>query len=193
MNNHVKAEIALGLALLLCACFIGWDQYHKALDNARAEVRAEVLKQSQAEKDAALKESAAQHKQETDQLQGALKDAQKSNASMAAYVQQHVSLPQPLQVNTGQPYTVTLHTGDAVIPAADANPLWQNYAEGEQCKLDIRQCKTDLETWQGKYSLKDQESQQWEKAAKGGSWLKRLGSNVLKISIGIGIGYAIHR
>jgi hypothetical protein len=192
MNNHIKAEIALGLALLLCISVIGWDQYHKALDNAVAQARAQVLKDAQSDKDAALKASEDKYKSDTNNLQDALKVAQKTNASMAAYVQQHVALPQPLQVNTGQPYTVTLQTGDAVIPAVDADPLWQNYAAGEQCKLDIRKCQSDLVTWQQKFDLKSQESAQWEKAAKGGSWLKRFGSNAFKIGIGVGIGYAIH-
>jgi hypothetical protein len=192
MNNHIKAEIALGIALLVCVAFISWDQYHKALDNAVAQAKAQVLKDAQADKDAALKASQQKYETDTATLQDALKAAQKTNASMAAYVQQHVTLPQPLQVNTGQPYTVTLQTGDAVIPAIDADPLWQNYAAGEQCKLDIRKCQSDLVTWQQKYDLKTQESAQWEKAAKGGSWLKRFGQNAFKIGIGVGIGYAIH-
>lgn len=88
--------------------------------------------------------------------------------------------------------------GDVIVPKSDVRPFAQNTLDGDKCKADFGSCKSQLVITEqsmaklsDEFKLKTQESERWEKAAKGGSAWKRVGKKILYISVGVGIGYAI--
>lgn len=196
MSNHVKAEIILGLAILICVVFIGWDQYNKAIGNAVAEQTAQIKKEAQRQIDDTL--SARDKKYESDMAQ--MDEKYKMLAKMTPQ-QVVVKAPEYIPALVGKPpiqivgpTTQPAPTGSAIIPPEDVQPIAQAILDGQKCTIDYTKCQGDLKDYQAKYDLKDQESQAWEKAAKGGSWMKRLGKNVLKVGAGVAVGYVLaHR
>lgn len=199
LNNHIKAEIGLGMAIVLCLVFIAWDQYHKSLANAVAEQTAEIKKQAQKQIDDSLSTRDRQYQQDRQDLEAKYEALRKMTPQQIVikapeYVPGLQGKP-PLQI-VG-PETQGVPIGSAIVPPESIQPLAQAILDGQKCGLDLAKCQGDLKDWAGpggKFDLKDQEAKEWEKAAKGGSWLKRLGKNALKIGIGVGIGYAVaHR
>jgi hypothetical protein len=79
------------------------------------------------------------------------------------------------------------------FPAADIKPIAQALLDGNKCSGDLAACSTRNQAWQEKYQVKSDEADQWQKAAKGGSVLKRVGKDILKIGAGVGIGYALSK
>lgn len=192
MRLPTKIEIALGVLLVLALAWIGFDQYRKAVATAVAEERAKMAQQADQKVAAATKARDEEWQKVSDKQLAEIANAKKDIASMIQYANQHTEAPKPI-IHVGNPETVTLHTDDAVIPYQSAPAFFQAYADGQKClTTDLPKVKADLGDWQQRYSLKDQESKEWEKAAKGGSWLKRLGRDALKVSIGIAVGYALH-
>lgn len=189
---RTKIEVAFGALFLLLLAFVVHDQYRKAVDNAVAEARAKVLSDSDKRLTDALNARDEAYKRESQAKDAEIAQAKKSVVQMVAYANQHTDAPKPI-IHVGNPETVTLHTDDAVIPYQSAPAFFDAYAKGQKCTTtDLPKCTSDLKDWETKYDLKTQESAQWENAAKGGSWLKRLGSNAAKVAIGVAIGYAIH-
>jgi hypothetical protein len=193
MTKHLMAEVALGAALLFCLVFIGFDQYHKAVENARAEAKAETLAAAQKDTDAKLAERDKSYQVTlADYEQRYARLAKMTPQQVVQHAPEYVALPKPIII--AGPETQGVQTGSAIVPPEDVQPLATSILDGAKCKVDLTKCTGDLNDWQHKYDLKDQESVQWERAAKGGSWLGRLGKNVFKVGIGVGIGYAIaHR
>jgi hypothetical protein len=193
MSKHVMAEIALGAALLLCALFIGFDQYRKAVDNAKAEAKAEALQEAQKTTDAALQARDQEYKATLADYEARYQRlAKMTPQQIIQKAPEYVTLPKPIVIAGPETQTIPV-TGSAIVPPEDVKPLAQAILDGSKCKVDLLKCQGDLGDWQQKYDLKDQEAKQWEKSAKGGSWLARLGKNTLKIGIGVGIGYMLHR
>lgn len=187
-----RLEIGLTAGFVLCLGFIGYGQYRKAVDNAVAEQTAEILKQSQDKANQALKERDSQYQQDLHTMEEKYKSlAKMTPQQIIQKAPQYVSLPKPIII--AGPETTSVPVGSAIIPPEDVQPIAGLILDGQKCQLDLTKCKGDLGDWQQKYDLKSQESEQWEKAAKGGSWVKRLGKNALKIGIGVGIGYALRR
>jgi hypothetical protein len=85
------------------------------------------------------------------------------------------------------------HAGDALVPSRDIKPIAQALLDGNKCSGDLAACSTRNQAWQEKYQVKSDEADQWQKAAKGGSVLKRVGKDILKIGAGVGIGYALSK
>jgi hypothetical protein len=193
MSKHLMAEIALGAALLFCVIFIGVDQYHKAVTNARAEAKAEALAEAQKDVDAKLATRDKDYKAALEDYQQRYERlAKMTPQQVVQHAPEYVALSKPIII--AGPETQGVQTGSAIVPPEDVAPLATSILDGAKCKVDLTKCTGDLGDWQHKYDLKLQESDQWEKAAKGGSWLGRLGKNVLKVSVGVGIGYAVaHR
>ncbi|HEY6026067.1 MAG TPA: hypothetical protein VIV09_04130 [Pseudolabrys sp.] len=195
MNKHIIAEIALGFAIFICVIWIAVNQYHKAVDNAIAEQTAQILAKSQKDKDEALKARDIQYRTDLQALNDKYDHLQKMTPQQIV-----IKAPEYIPGLQGKPpitivgpETQNVPVGSAIVPPEDIQPLATAILDGEKCKLDFGKCQGDLKDWQVKYDLKDQESAQWEKAAKGGSWLGRLGKNAMKIGIGVGIGYMLHR
>ena len=193
MSKHVMAEIALGAALLLCAIFIGFDQYHKAVATATAQARADALKDAQKDKDDALKSRDQEYRTTLADYEARYQRlAKMTPQQIIQKAPEYVAVPKPIVI--AGPETSGVALGSAIVPAEDIQPIATAILDGAKCKVDLTKCSADLTDWQGKYDLKDQESAQWEKAAKGGNWLQRFGKNVIKVSIGVAVGYAIaHR
>lgn len=198
MNKHVMAEIVLGAAIFTCVVFIAFDQYHKSLANAVAEQTAEIKKQAQQQIDQTLSARDRQYQQDRQDLEEKYQRLAKMTPQQIVikapeYVPALQGKP-PITIVGPNEATTTMPVGSAIVPPESVQPLAQAILDGQRCTLDLSKCQGDLTNWQQKYDLKDQEAAQWEKAARGGSWLKRLGKNVLKVGIGVGVGYAIaHR
>lgn len=192
MKEMTKLELGLGLAVLVLLCWIGWDQYHKALNEAVAEQTAQIKRQAQQQVDDALKQRDQEYKQDVANLQAKFDALRKlTPAQIVERAPQYVPVPKPIVI--AGPETTSVPVGSAIVPPEDVEPLAKVVLDGQRCHLDLNKCQGDLTSWQQKYDLKDQEAQSWEKAAKGGSWAKRLGNNMLKIGAGVAIGYVLHR
>lgn len=187
-----KLEIGLGIAVGICVIFIGFEQYRKAVDNAVAEKTAQILKDSQDKVNQTLKERDSQYQQDLQGMEAKYKALAKlTPTQIVQKAPEYVQIPKPIVISG--PETSGVAIGSAIVPPEDIQPIASLILDGQKCGIDLKKCQGDLVDWQQKYDLKDQESAQWEKAAKGGSWLKRLGKNAIKIGIGAGIGYALHR
>jgi hypothetical protein len=81
--------------------------------------------------------------------------------------------------------------GDAIVPAADIKPIAQALLDGNKCAGDLAACGVQKDVWKQKYDVKTDEAQRWQTAAKGGSIWKRVAKDILKIGVGVGVGYAL--
>ena len=190
--NRTYLEIFGGVVIVALLAFIGIDQFHKAVSNAVAQTVAQHDKEAQAKIDATLKDLETKDAERQKQYDAKLAALDKMTPQQIVQkVPDYVAVPKPIIV--AGPTTQTAQVGDAIVPQEDIKPLAQAILNGKQCSEDLTSCKVQVSQWQDKYNLKSNEAQQWEKAAKGGSWLKRLGSNALKVGIGVGIGYLAHR
>lgn len=196
MDSRLKLEIAGGVALFVLLLLYGYEQYRKAVDVQVATVIAQHDREADAKLDAKLKQieqSDAARQKTYDQQNSALQKStpQQIVVKLPEYVPQatapvQVLTPQSPMVQSGQ-----AHEGDALVPAADIKPIAQALLDGNKCSGDLASCKVTQQTWEDKYKAKSDESEQWQKAAKGGSLIKRVGKDILKIAIGVGIGYAL--
>lgn len=192
MKEMTKLEVGLGIAVLLLAAFIGFDQYRKAVANARAEAKAEALQEAQKQTDAALLQRDREYKATLADYEARYQRLAKlTPQQIVEKAPEYVQVPKPIII--AGPQTTDVPVGSAIVPPEDIQPLATTILDGAKCKVDLGKCTADLGDWQQKYDLKQQESDQWEKVAKGGSWLTRLGKNVLKVGAGVAVGYMLHR
>jgi hypothetical protein len=198
MDTRTKLEVAGGLVLAVILGLYGYEQFQKAVGVRVAETVAQHDREADAKLDAKLKLI-------TDADSQRQKDYEQKTANVQKLTPQQivVKLPeyvpqatQPVQVLTPQSPIVQsgqAHDGDALVPAADIKPIAQALVDGQKCSGDLGSCKTTVQTWQDKYAAKSDEAKQWQVAAKGGSVWKRVGKDILKIGVGVGIGYALKR
>jgi hypothetical protein len=192
MDTRLKLEIAGGLVLFVLLCLFAYEQIQKMADVRAAQQIAQHDREADAKLDAALKrvQSSGRGQREKDY------EAKTANLQKLTPQQIVVKVPEYVPAATA-PVTILPagdpHAGDALVPAADIKPIAQALLDGNKCSGDLAACKLTQQTWQDKYAAKKDEADQWQKAAKGGSVLKRVGKDVLKIGIGVGIGYALKR
>lgn len=188
---RLKLEIAGGAILLALLLLVGYQQYNKAIENAKAEAKAEYDKAADAKIDAALKQRDAEYQKQLAPLLAAQAALQK--ATPAQIIKEvPVYIPQATAPITIAGRDSKPNVGDAIVPQADIKPIAQAVLDGEKCKLDLGKCQSDLGDWQQKYKLQEDETKQWKTAARGGSVWKRAGKVALAVGIGVGIGYAAH-
>jgi hypothetical protein len=196
---RAKLEAAGIVALVILGILFAYEQYQKAVSTAVATQLAERFKQAQGEFDAKLKEV---DKRDSDRQ----KEYEQKSASLQKLTPQQivVKLPeyvpqaaQPVQVLTPQSPIVQsgqAKEGDALVPAADIKPIAQALLDGNNCLKSLPLCQEKVDSWTKKFNLKQNEAGEWEQAAKGGSVWKRVAKDVVKIGIGVGVGYALpHR
>lgn len=195
---RLKLEIAGGVILLALISYLAFNQYQKAVGNAVATQLAEHDRARDAQFD-------QQRKSLESQVEQLKKDYEQKTASLQKLTPQQivVKLPDyvpqatsPVQIVKSTDAAATsgqAHAGDAIVPQADIKPIAQALLDGANCSKELSICKQDSGLLQQKYQTKADEAAQWQKAAKGGSVWKRLSKDVLKIAIGVGVGYAIHR
>lgn len=196
MNTRLKLEIAGGVALFILLALYGYEQYQKAVDVQVATVIAQHDREADAKLDAKLKQLT-----QTDEARQRTYEQQSSTLQKSTPQQIVVKLPeyvpqatQPVQVLPASSPIVQsgqAHEGDALVPAADIKPIAQALLDGNKCAGDLASCKVTQQTWEEKYAAKKDEADRWQTAAKGGSIWKRMGKDLIKISIGVGIGYAL--
>lgn len=192
MREMTKLEVGLGIAVLILLSFIGWDQYHKAVANAKAEAKAEALQEAQKHTDEALLHRDQEYKATLADYEARYQRlAKMTPRQIVQKAPEYVQVPKPIVI--AGPETTTVPVGSAIVPPEDIQPVATAILDGAKCKVDLGKCSADLTDWQQKYDLKQQESDQWQKAGRGGSWLGRLGKNVLKVGAGVAVGYMLHR
>lgn len=190
MKEMTKLEVGLGIAVLILLSFIGWDQYHKVVANAKAEAKAEALQEAQKQTDATLLQRDKEYKATLADYEARYQRlAKMTPTQIVQKAPEYVAVPKPIVI--AGPETSGVAIGSAIVPPEDIQPIATAILDGAKCKVDFAKCSADLTDWQQKYDLKDQEAQSWEKASRGGNWLQRLGKNVMKVGIGAAIGYAI--
>jgi hypothetical protein len=191
MDTRLKLEIAGGLVLFVLLGLFAYEQIQKMADVRAAQQIAQHDREADAKLDAALKEFKAADAQRE-------KDYEAKTANLQKLTPQQIVVKVPEYVRDATaPVTILPagdpHAGDALVPAADIKPIAQALLDGNKCSGDLAACKLTQQTWQDKYAAKKDEADQWQKAAKGGSVLKRVGKDILKIGVGVGIGYALKR
>lgn len=192
MKEMTKLEVGLGIAVLLLAGFVGFDQLHKWKANLEAQMKAEALQEAQKQTDAALLQRDKEYKATLADYEARYQRlAKMTPREIVEKAPEYVAVPKPIVI--AGPETTTVPVGSAIVPSEDIQPVATAILDGAKCKVDFAKCSADLTDWQQKYDLKQQESEQWEKAAKGGSWLARLGKNAFKVGAGVAVGYMLHR
>lgn len=190
MKLRTKIEIVGGCVLVALLLLVGFEQYRKAIDNAKAETRAEADKDAAAKIDSSLKARDEQYQQQVKALQYRYEMLAKLTPSQIVQ-RVPIYIPEakaPIQI-VG-PDTQPAKLGDAIVPQEDIKPIATAILDGEQCKLDRAKCQADLTDWTAKEKLQEDQTAQWKRAAKGGSVLKRAGKVVLYLGIGAAAGYA---
>lgn len=198
MNTRLKLEIA-GAAVVLLLALLALKQWN----DKQVEIQvADVIAQHDREADVKLDARLKQIEQGDAQRQ---KDYQQKSATLEKSTPQQIVVKIPEYVPMAKtPVTIVqpdsaavksgeAKAGDALVPAADIKPIAQALLDGNKCSGDLASCKVTQQTWEDKYKAKSDEADQWQKAAKGGSIFKRVGKDILKIAIGVGVGYALHR
>jgi hypothetical protein len=198
MDNRLKLEIGAGIVVLILGLLALKQWNDKQVEVRVAEVVAQHDRETDAKLDAKLKQldQADSARQRTyDQQNSALQKStpQQIVVKLPEYVPQATAPVQVLPATSPIVQSGQAHAGDALVPAADIKPIAQALLDGNKCAGDLASCKVTQQTWEEKYAAKNDEAQRWQTAAKGGSIWKRLGKDVLKLAIGVGVGYALHK
>lgn len=186
---RTKLEI-IGAVILLAVGILALKQWNdKQVEVRVATVIAQHDREADAKLDARLKQIAdgdSQRQKEYDAKVDKLKTL--TPQQIVIKVPEYVpAAKEPVTIlPAGDP-----HAGDALVPAADIKPIAQALLDGNKCAGDLASCAAKNQTWQDKYKTKSDESDHWQQAAKGGSIWKRVGRDVVKIGIGLGLGAAV--
>lgn len=190
--NRTKLEYTLAAVVFALLCLVGYEQYRKAIEVAKAEARAEMDKQQDAKLDASLKARDADYQRQLKAIED--KYAVLGRMTPSEVVKQvPIYIPQASAPVTIADANTKPNIGDAIVPQQDIKPIATAILDGEKCKLDLVKCSADLGDWQQKYKIQSDETAQWKRAAKGGSIWKRAGKAVLVFGIGAAIGYEVSR
>jgi hypothetical protein len=162
------------IAVLVLLCYIGVDVGFKIKDKiaqARVDGANQVREQSKKEFDAQLDARQKQYDTDKAKQDKEIADARKSVAEMAALVNRQVpGAPTPIKVNAGAPYTVTLRTGDAVIPAESAPAYFDAFEAGQSCQTDLKKCVGDKSNYMSKYTITQAQFDDEKKIKKRSKW-----------------------
>lgn len=193
MQLRTKLEIIAGAVLFVLIALFAWQWHEKAVDNAKAEAKAEADRQATSKIDDTLKARDAQYQAQLKDIEARYQAlARMTPTQIVEKVPQYIpQAPEPVKIVTVD--SPKPQVGDAIVPKADIQPIAQAILDGQKCKVDLGKCSADLGDWQQKFQLAQDQSAQWQKAAKGGSVIKRVGKIVLYVSIGAAAGYAAHR
>jgi hypothetical protein len=199
---RLKLEIAGGIALALILGLYVYEQFQKSVQVKVAEVVAQHDREADAKLDQRMKalESADSQRQ---------KDYEAKSASLQKQTPQQIVVKLPEYVpQAKEPVTIVppdykfsseggavdtthLHPGDAIVPQSDIKPIAQALLDGNKCAGDLAACGVQKDVWKQKYDVKTDEADRWQTAAKGGSIWKRVAKDILKIGVGVGVGYAL--
>jgi hypothetical protein len=191
-DTRLKLEV-IGLLVIIAFVLTGVFQWHR---NTIAEAQAKTLHEQQEKYDQDMKQRDKDQKDRDSEYA-------KRIASITSMTPQQIVLkvpdyiskaPEPMKVldsNSAAVKAGEAKVGDVVVPKADVAPVAEKIVEGKKCSEDLISCKSDIADWTGKFKTKEKESDDWKRAAKGGSLLHRVWTTTWKIGIGVGIGYAI--
>lgn len=195
-----REKIFGGAAVLLAIClgcgFVAWLHQHDARIVAEAQTKAsrQTIAAAQKQIEALRADSASQAEELRKQLAGL--EAQKQqpvtpvefaamlNALLPKQAPQVVVAQTPAQTEKGpQGTTATLPGAPVVqIPQADLQPLHdyglncqESAATAASCGKQLGNAQQELTQTDAQLKAKTQEAEQWKTAAKGGTWLGRLG------------------
>jgi hypothetical protein len=196
MDTRLKLEIA-GIAILLAVGVLAFKQW----EDKQVEVKvATVVAQHDREADAKLDQRMKVLESADSQRQ---KDYEAKSASLQKQTPQQIVVKLPEYVpQAKEPIGIVMpdskavsygeaKAGDAIVPAADIKPIAQALLDGNKCAGDLAACGVQKDVWKQKYDVKTDEAQRWQTAAKGGSIWKRVAKDILKIGVGVGVGYSL--
>lgn len=193
---RTRLEIIGGIVLLAVAILALKQWNDKQVEVRVATVIAQHDRDADAKLDARLKQMADADKQRQ-------QDYDAKSAALPKLTPQQIVVKLPEYVPQAQsPVTILKPTdsavtsgqakaGDAVVPQADIQPIAKALLDGNKCVGDLASCSARNDAWQEKYKVKSDESDHWQQAAKGGSIWKRVGRDVVKIGLGVGLGAAV--
>lgn len=172
MTTERKITIAAVAALVL---YVGVDLSFKLKDKlaqARIDGQNQVREQEKKRADDAIAKRDAQWQIDHDNDLKEIAEAKQSKALMAAYATQHSpgSETHPIQVNTGPLETVTLRTGDAVIPFESAPAYFDAFSAGQTCQTDLKKCMGDQVDYKTKYTITQDEFDAEKKVKRRTKW-----------------------
>ena len=173
-----------------------WLSEHDQRVRAEEQSKAQAAVQGQAQSAIAAlqKEMAARDAQ----YQSALKtlDTKFSRAAtpdqLAQLVSQLMGLKQPIQVVTPAPSGSSVHPEpEARVPGSDFPQAKAYFEECEQCKADRAKLQADAADRQSQMDLAQKQIEalkadrdNWEKVAKGGSWMQRVAKGAKWLVLG---------
>ncbi len=151
-----ERKITIG-AILALVCYVGIDIAFHVKDKiaqARVDGMNQVREQAKKDLDAQLAARQTQYDKDKAAQDKQIADARKTIEGMAALVNHQVpAAPKGIQVVTGPLQTVTLHTGDAVIPAQSAPAYYDAFELGQQCQTDLKKCVGDGTDYRKKFTI----------------------------------------
>lgn len=168
---RARLEIIGVVALLLIAGFAAVSQYRKSIEVAGVQGEARAMAKLQSEFDARLKslevadrERQKEYERKTEALEKLT--AQQIVVKVPEYVPQ---ASKPIVIVGPETSKTELKPGDAIVPQEDIKPIAHALLDRDKCKGDLVSCSAKNVEWQKKYELKADESQKWERVARGGS------------------------
>lgn len=178
MTTDRKIAIGAVVALVIYAGIdIGFHVKDK-LAQARVDGANQVREQAKKDIDAQIAANDKKYDTEKAALQSQIDQAQKTIEGMATLVNKQVpAAPKGITVNTGQPYTVTLQTGDSIVPAESAPAYFNAFEDGQKCQTDLAKCAGDFQGYKAKYTY-TQDQYDAEKTVKRRSKWSVLGEAV---------------
>lgn len=159
--KHVAGIV--GLVVLVVLIGLGIREYINAReDRIRAEEQAKAADQR-------MKDREVQYQQQLSTLlkqRAAVRTPQQAVAAIpdVSHLPVAIRIVQPPDLLPNAPSAAKV--GDAIIPQESVVPLFQQLADCRVNELGLTKCQGDLADVR-------QQATAWEKAAKGGSWMKR--------------------
>jgi hypothetical protein len=175
-------EILIGVLLLILS--LGAYEYLQAHDagiklQATLDAQKTVIdnaNQQISQRDAALKQQLADYEK--------LRAEKLTPTQIVREIPTYIpNLPKPIQDTAPDAPTVQL-------PKEDLPAFRDYYLKCTECSAELANTKADLASETEKYNAKDKEEQAAIKAAKGSFW-KNTGHSLIKIGIGVAVGYAL--
>lgn len=199
MNWKDKALIGLTAFVLIAGAIAGYFYMAQRADIAVAAERDKAAKQQIADLNKQQADRDALYQKRMDSLESeirAIRTAPQATRTIEKYIPQVVGqaaevkreeLPAAVQAKLPDSPGYVIRTDAAEIAVA------KEQVKCAQDRESLGKCSGDLKDETAKAAIEKKRADDWEKTAKGGSWIKRAATTALKIGIGFGVGYLAGR
>lgn len=198
MGIRAKLELAGGGLLLFLLLTGGWYWHRAEMLNAQAEAKSAVLQQT-LDREKSNRDAQDRAWQAERQVLEAQMAQIRTLAQARPIITPILSAPVPQQQVTKAELPAEVQKALPDAPGAKYTlftdqqmvELAKYKVACDEVKGELAHCQADQVSLESSLKGAQEQAKVWEKAAKGGSWIRRLGKDAVKVGIGVGIGIAL--